>query len=286
MVNRAFRCACCLGGLLLFALLNDLLGQRSPVVGLDHIPVAVSDLEQASATYRALGFAIKPGRDHANGIRNAHVKFRDGSGIELITVDSAVDELTMQYVEFLAHGEGPAFLALHARETNRLIAALRVGGYEFRRDGDVIDLRQPELAYLFFVRDNRSPTDRPEHFAHRNGATALRAVWIATESGAELERLLVHLGGSSARRTVLAPDSVVATVVTVDQGEVVILPVSHQVAAGRPIIGASFRVSDVELVTRQLSAAGTAVRFEKGAAHRIVVPPCATHGIWLEFRSW
>lgn len=286
MVNYTLRWACCLSGLLFFAFLNDLSGLRRPVVGIDHIPVAVHDLEQASAVYRTLGFAIKPGRAHANGIRNAHVKFRNGSGIELIAVGTAVDELTTRYVDFLSHGEGPAFLALHAHETNRLVAALRTGGYEFRRDGDVISLRQPELAYLFFVRDNRSPTDRLEHFAHRNGATALHAVWIATEAGAELERLLVHLGGSSVRRTVLAPDSVVATVVTVDQGEVVILPVSHQVSSGCPIIGASFRVSDVDLVTRQLSAAGMAAHVEKGAPRRIVVPPHATHGIWLEFRSW
>ncbi|MBI4720613.1 MAG: hypothetical protein HY770_05235 [Chitinivibrionia bacterium] len=151
-------------------------------------------------------------------------------------------------------------------------------------DSDVTELRQPGLAYLFFVRGNRSPTDRPEHFAHRNGATALRAVWIAAEAGAELERLLVRLGGSSVLRAVLAPDSVSATVVAVDRSEVVILPVSHQVVAGRPIIGASLRVTDMDVVSRQLSAAGIAARFEIRAPRRIVVPPHATRGIWLEFR--
>jgi len=151
MTIRALRRAGCLGVLLLLAPLAGLAEQRGPVVGLDHIPVAVRDLERASADFRALAFAIKPGRDHANGIRNAHVKFRDGSGIELITAGAAVDELTTRYVDLLAHGEGPAFVALHA-------------------------------------------------------------VWIATEAGAELERLLVQLGGSSARRTVLAPDSTAATV--------------------------------------------------------------------------
>ena len=148
---RALRRAGCLSVLLLLAPLAGLAEQRGPVVGLDHIPVAVRDLERASADFRALVFAIKPGRDHANGIRTAHVKFRDGSGIELITAGAAVDELTTRYVDLLAHGEGPAFVALHA-------------------------------------------------------------VWIATEAGAELERLLVQLGGSSARRTVLAPDSTAATV--------------------------------------------------------------------------
>jgi hypothetical protein len=46
--------------------------QRPALLGLDHIPVGVSDLERAGATFGGLGFALKPGRDHANGIRNAH----------------------------------------------------------------------------------------------------------------------------------------------------------------------------------------------------------------------
>src|SRR5687767_7924561 len=80
-------------------------------IGLDHIPVAVRDLEAASATYRALGFSLKPGRPHANGIRNAHVKFPNGAGIELLTVPAAVDPLSTTYVKMIRAGEGPAFLS-------------------------------------------------------------------------------------------------------------------------------------------------------------------------------
>jgi hypothetical protein len=213
------------------------------------------------------------------------VKFRDGSGIELLTAGEAVDELTKRYLELLATGEGPAFLALHARDTVRLVTELRLGGYAFSRDGDVIDIQQPPLNYLFVVRDNRSPTDRPEHFAHQNGATALRAVWIATQGGEELERFLVRLGGHSERRTLQAPASATTTVVTIDHGEVVILPASHQVVPARPIIGVSFRVSDLDVVNRLLSAADVAFRAEPNAPRRVVVPPHQAHGVWLEFRQ-
>jgi hypothetical protein len=48
------------------------------VLGIDHVPVAVADLESAGEQYRALGFALKPGRPHANGIQNLHAKFPDG----------------------------------------------------------------------------------------------------------------------------------------------------------------------------------------------------------------
>ena len=284
VATRTVRLLCGVGALLLVAPSVGPAGAPGPIVGLDHIPVAVRDLDQACATYRALGFVIKPGRPHTNGIRNAHVKFPDGSGIELITAGAAVDGLTTRYVQLIAQGEGPAFLALRARDPDRLVAALRSGGFPFSRDGDLTELRQPGLDWLFVVRDNRSPTDRPEHFDHRNGATALRAVWIATDAGAELERFLAHLGGVSTRRLMSVPDPVTVPLVAVDRGEVAILPASRQLNAGRPIVGVSLHVDRVELVGRQLSKAGFTPRVHTGAAPRVVVAPGETHGIWLEFR--
>ena len=128
--------------LALFAVVLSLpAAAQEPVrIGLDHIPVAVRDLEAASATYRALGFSLKPGRPHANGIRNAHVKFPDGAGIELLTVPAAVDPLSTKYVDIIRAGDGPAFLSFHARDTTALHAALRAGGYAFRDTSGLTDL--------------------------------------------------------------------------------------------------------------------------------------------------
>jgi hypothetical protein len=62
----------------------------SAVVRLDHVPVAVADLEVAQSTYSdSLGFSLKPGYRHPSGIRNTHIKYVDGSQLELISVDGA-----------------------------------------------------------------------------------------------------------------------------------------------------------------------------------------------------
>lgn len=53
---------------------------------LDHVVLAVRDLDAAAAGFARHGFRSKPGRLHANGLLNRHVKFRDGTGIELMTV--------------------------------------------------------------------------------------------------------------------------------------------------------------------------------------------------------
>lgn len=261
--------------------------QRPVAVGLDHIPVAVRDLDAAAAVYRALGFALKPGRPHPNGLRNTHVKFPDGAGLELLTAPSATDGLTAQYVDLLRTGEGPAFAALHARDTARLHALLRAGGYAFRQEGGLTRLLAPEFSFLFFVRDNRSPTDRPEHFAHANGATALGAVWVASEHGPALVRLLASLGGRAERRTVLVPGTgpAEATVVGLSSGEVIILPPAHRTVPGRPVFGAGFQVADLAAVRRTLEAAGIAPAGGTTSGTRLMVGPDVAHGLWIEFRG-
>lgn len=283
MVSRSGRRVFLLG-VLAATLSPSSSAQRPATLGLDHIPVAVGDLERACATFAGLGFALKPGRDHANRIRNAHVKFPNGAGIELLTAPKAVDPLSAHYVDLLRAGEGPAFVSFHERDTKRLHKALRAGGYEFRQDSEITELRLPDFAYLFVVRDNRSPTDRPEHFAHANGSTALGAVWIATENGDALARLLIQLDGRQQRRQVLAPDPLEATVVTLAEGEVIILPKQHQVIAGRPVIGASFIVADMARVRRMLVQAQIEPWAGASAVERVVVEPSIAHGMWLEFR--
>lgn len=275
---------------LVMALLATTLAPRSAaqlavVIGLDHIPLVVGDLDQAIGTYRSLGFALKPGRPHANGIRNAHVKFPSGAGIELLAAATATDALSAHYVDLLKAGEGPAFVTFHARDSDHLHAALHAGGHGFRRDGEITTLQAPEFASLFFVRDNRSPTDRPEHFAHANGAVALSAVWVATEHRDDLADLLVRLGGRRELRRVLAPDPVEATVVTLAEGEVVILTEQHQVVVGRPVIGASFLVPDLARVRRTLAEAQIAPWVGATPGDRVVVEPSVAHGLWLEFRG-
>ena len=52
---------------------------------LDHLVVLVRDLDRAIRDYEALGFAVTPGGEHADGLtRNALIPFRDGSYLELV----------------------------------------------------------------------------------------------------------------------------------------------------------------------------------------------------------
>jgi len=236
------------------------------VRAIDHIPVAVADLERAEASFAALGFTLKPGRAHANGIRNAHAKFADGSSIELITAPAAVDALTSQYRALIAHGNGPAFLALHVPDMAALGRALAPFGARVEREGGMVSFRAGDsLGHLFFGTGERSRTDRPEHFVHANGTQGIAAVWLAPSDRAETERLFAQLGIRFADAWRCLEICSTARVARIGSGELVLVDAARQRLKGRPIIGVTLRV-------------------DRGTKSRLVSPERA-NGIWLAFKE-
>ena len=230
-----------------------------PVVrGLDHIPVVVKDLERAGSDFEALGFVLKPGRPHANGLRNLHAKFADGTEIELITATAATDALSSSYVDWLKQGDGPVSVGLY-----------RPGA------------PAPSLPGIFFDRRQHSPSDRPEHFAHPNGATTLSAVWLA---GSPAERQIIDLpAGAFVAEDACAPFGSSDRVLKMTEGDIVFLPASRQVIPGRPIIAATVTVTSLAATRALLAANGTAFRQVDGCTRKSLW--VETHGLWLEFRQ-
>jgi len=249
------------------------------IPGLDHIPIAVTDLEQASADYRALGFALKPGRLHDNGIRNQHIKFTDGTELELITAAEARDPLTTTYRRHLANGDGPAFLAFFAPSREAAWKQLDAA----RIPHGTSDLTGT-LDYIFLAGRNASPTDRPEHFAHANTAESFISVWLAGADLSAERAFLTAAGATISTQKLRAPDTVEATVAALPEGTVLLLPEARQIVRGRRIVGATLRV-------RNLDAAQQAIRNGVPTAkitrhdRSVFLPPSMTHGLWIELRE-
>ncbi|MEO5898028.1 MAG: VOC family protein [Vicinamibacterales bacterium] len=249
------------------------------IAGLDHIPIAVNDLEQAADDYRALGFALKPGRPHDNGIRNQHVKFPDVTELELITAPAASDRLTTTYRRHLEKGDGPAFLAFFVPSRAAAIARLDAAKISHRH-GDLAGA----LDYIFLGPRNQSPTDRPEHFAHANGAESLISVWLAGADVSAERTFLIGTGATFSTREVRVPDPVRADVAQLPEGTVVLLPASRQVLPGRPIVGATLRVADLAVARRAVEKAAGAAKIIV-TDRSLFLPPSVTHGLWIELRK-
>jgi hypothetical protein len=247
---------------------------RAPLLAsVDHVPVAVQDLDAAGASYRRLGFVLKPGTPHANGIRNLHAKFPDGTEIELVTAAKGIDALTRSYVKHLEAGDGPAYLSLYAPDRG---AAARA-----------VPDDHPGRRYIFFGGLNHSPTDRPEHFRHPNTAESLVSVWLAAGDFASELDLLRRAGISTAARTVWTPEASRVPVAELGKTTIVMMPAARQIVSGRRIVGATVVVRDLDAAIQALRAGGVhgpAIVTAAGA-RRIFLSPALTHGWWLELRE-
>jgi hypothetical protein len=225
------------------------------VQGLDHVPVVVRDLAKASADFEALGFVLKPGRPHGNGLQNVHAKFADGTEIELISPVTAVDALSARYVEWLKEGDGPESFGLYVPDER---SAFSPGAWPG----------------VFFDHRQKSPTDRPEHFVHPNGALALSAVWLAA-SPFERSAVRAPVYGVLADRVACAPFGSVPRVLALNEGEIVFLPETFQRVRGRPIVALTIAVRSLDTVRPFAS------RKVEGCARRSLW--AESHGMWLEF---
>lgn len=258
------------------------------LLGLDHIPLAVADLDEAAERYRKLGFALKPGRTHENGIQNQHVKFPDGTEIELISTSKARDTLTAEYLKYLASGDGPAFVGFYAPDMDRLASRLDAVGKPYRiGDGLLSFPESDELRHIFFGQRAQSTTDQPAHFGHLNGADALIGVWVAGDDLTAELKLLTSLGAEFSEQEVYVPEGVMAIVAELQQAELVFLPGSWQLVPGRRIVGATIRTSDLEALRGVLMAASLDVPpvLLTNNGLSMFISPDIAHGIWLEFRQ-
>lgn len=260
---------------------------QKPLAGIGHIPVAVKNLRKASADYEALGFTLKPGKLHDDSLDNNHAKYPDGTEIELITATKPLDDLAKKYLRLIAAGDGPAFLALHAPDMAAVERRLAEKGIAASRDGGFFSPADPALDYVFFVGDNRSPTDLPEHFVHANTSVALIGVWIADAENTKLTDLLAALGAEMSTRDIEVPVKQPVTIARLANGEVTLLPASARILKDRPIVGAVFEAQDLDTVIKVAGRARLPVlALDDGARpDRVFMVPLKTHGLWLEFRQ-
>jgi len=183
---------------------------------LDHIVIAVRELETAIADYTALGFNVQRGGDHpGRATHNALVVFADGSYFELIAWKApAPEERWWQLLQ--RHGEGIVDFALLPRDTAAAVAAAArhglllegpLDGGRLRPDGERLRWQtarppSPDLPFLcgdITPRGLRVPEG--EARVHPNGAIGVASLEIVVHDlEASLARYDALLGGSAEDR--------------------------------------------------------------------------------------
>lgn len=193
---------------------------------LDHVVIVARDLDAAAARFAGHGFRIKQGRLHANGLLNRHVKFPDGSGIELMTVVGPPgDSMAADYAELLRAGEGGVYVALTVSSLavpRQAAGALALpartsssGAWSF------LSFPSPSpAAAVFFSTGRAAVQDADSVLAHVPPVRSLLEAWV--EGGAELEALLARTGARSCG-TAVGPAGRTGTRWALARGSLVVL---------------------------------------------------------------
>ena len=171
--------------------------QHAVDYSIDHISIVVNNLEEAQKTYKDLGFTIKPGRKHSNSIENAHIKFQDGSALELITASEPKDDLAELYIKNKVLGEGPVFLAIHMEDANitkELLSELNPRLAEESFYQWLTFTEEENLSYLFFIKYSNPVIDKKEHLNHKNEVIGIKAIALSKPDYTNEEKLFSYLG--------------------------------------------------------------------------------------------
>jgi hypothetical protein len=199
----------------------------SSAPALDHVILVVRDLDVASAGFRSSGFILKQGRLHANNLLNRHIKFRDGSSIELMMVRGVPgDAMARDYVTLAAAGEGGVYVALKVpdiEDAKAAAIALELRTQE-SRSGPWHFLSFPSTspaAAVFFSAGSALVQDSDSLLNHVPGVDGLAEVWL--EGGPQLVEHLEKLGAERCG-SIKTDDGRIGDRIALSRGRLVILP--------------------------------------------------------------
>ena len=184
---------------------------ESALRSLDHVVIAVHDLDRSIADYRSLGFTVNPGGRHpGRSSHNALIVFADGAYIELIAWQAAAPEERWWRL-LQSRGEGFVDFALLPGDTAAAIDAARsrglatifgpVEGGRVRPDGMALQWRTarqashdlPFLCGDVTARNLRVPEGEARQ--HPNGVSGVAGLSIAVRDlGVSVERYSALLG--------------------------------------------------------------------------------------------
>lgn len=181
--------------------------------GIDHIVVAVQDLEAAKKSYEALGFTVVEGGRHPVGTHNALIAFADGSYIELIAFYEA--NPLHRWWGPLQKGGGLVDFCMQTDDLLGDTAALRRAGVviddpaplsRVRPDGYQLKwvLSIPRAGHRgvapFLIQDQTPREERiPRQQTHANGVTGIGTVIVAVEDVAAVRRWYAEVLGRPGR---------------------------------------------------------------------------------------
>lgn len=280
---------------------------------IDHLVIAVHDLEKTADFYRRLGFQVGARNRHAWGTENRLVQF-PGTFLELITVGEGSQIAPHQPGQFsfgafvqdyLRDREGLAMLVLDSRDAKADAAAFAQSGigafepFHFERTGRKPDGSETKVAFTlafaanpsapragFFVCQQHYPENfwNPAFQSHENGAIGLASVALSAPDPSLCKTFLTAFTGIIPTSPALhdlsfrLADAHLDVMTPDDAAESY---VSVEAELDQPsFVAFAVRVPDIHIQSKRLEAAEIPYQH---VGSRLVVPASAACGVAIAF---
>ncbi len=286
--------------------------------GIDHLVLAVHDLDAAAAFYRALGFTVGSRNRHPWGTLN-HIVQMPGQFLELIALEPgftkpAMSEPVYNFAgflsDFLAYSEGLAMLVLESKDAHAdqlTFEAVGIGKPEpffFERRGKRPDGTDVHVAFTlafaaapqgteagFFVCQQHFPENfwNPEFQVHPNGVSGVGAV-VLQSSAPDMLASFISGFCNQAMQTVSILKAATASI-SFDTGRGAVDIVAPSVARdtygdngndGARFVAIRFKCQDIKSVRKVIEQCRFVSQEHDGA---ILIPASAAFGVALVFEE-
>ncbi|MFN9356601.1 MAG: VOC family protein [Alphaproteobacteria bacterium] len=261
----------------------------APIDRLDHVIIAVRDLQAAAGAWRKLGLTLTPrGLHEGKGTGNHCIMFPD-SYVELLGIVDATGAQGRLAERVRTRGEGGMGLAWGADDADRACASLRAAGIDAEDPNDLsrpldLDGRQDMVRFrnvmlpkldlpgtMQFVCTHLTPEltrARREWMLHPSGATGIAEIMIAVDD-------------ETAARTQLVEAKPSNTTITLSSRSTIEGKLGAKALTGAPrdgVVALSLRVNELDAAAAMLSM-GRIPHEERRDC--VIVPATATHGVAL-----
>ena len=151
---------------------------------IDHVIILTPDLNTSVKNYIKEGFTFKNGRKHKNGIENAHIKFKNKSYIEFISLyHEPKDNLAKKYHDLLGDGEKGVFIVLSGLKIEAIAKKVEALNITFEviksKHWNYLTFeKEIGLSHIFFIENNVKTQDSTHLFNHSNNSKKIKSVHI------------------------------------------------------------------------------------------------------------
>jgi hypothetical protein len=273
---------------------------------LDHVVIAVHDLDAAAKVYSALGFGVLPGGRHPTGTQNSAMVLGAHTYLELITPYDAALPGGRRLADFLRQGEGAESAGLQIDSAESAARDLRAAGLKVRGPTAGTILRPGEtqapprwwsvafedrvarrpVFLIEYIRDPNAPR-RPAP-AHANSASTLTALLVAVSDLEQAAAAYGNIGELSTRQIAMPELGAAAKQIALKGGSILLLhatdpegPTARWLKQrGEGILGVRIGVTDLGQARSSIGSKNVSASDQS-----VLVSPENAEGIWLQLQS-